>query len=552
MPPVRGVRQGTVITMTTQDPRPENDRLREDQPDRERETRRDERMQREVQGVDRRGRDRIPEQYLVPDQQQRDESAGANLRDRENHPIVPRGQATAGAAGFCGAGAPSDRTRASAWPPATCHGEQKVDRRSEQRCEARCRVRPCGRSDRSTRPSVPSTAAGAPLPAARSRCRPLSRAPRATTPAVNVSRHLRSGGIETISVSARMPSTTAELRAPPPCARLLDRLRADLRDQQRLAVRRVDDKSLACRRRVVRLHRHRHGRGGLRGRPRIRRCGCLAKTRRHARRRRRRRAGCSTASTNGSDVDQPQAEGAWSQEIRLRPGDRLDGNIGRDSAPRERPRAARPIRGDGKDAGSPCRAGPDPRDRAARRRQGHRGSAAAASNNAGSLATAAAMSPSALVTSAISARDRTFDACDRLGIGGAEARTLEGDADDGRGQRADQARQIDSAKRPREGGGAHGTGWARRVRRGRRCAGAASERGRGALAAERADLAAFRHENDEILRRQVRRRREKHFLVLGALDDDLSRPVCRRLSYRRAARWRRRPRSASDRSTGDP
>ena len=98
-PPLRGTRHGSVISITIDDAGPEDDRLREEQPERKREARRDERVQRKMQRIDRRRRDRVAEQHFVADEQQRDGRARAKLRDRKDRPLAGGFPAAAGDGG---------------------------------------------------------------------------------------------------------------------------------------------------------------------------------------------------------------------------------------------------------------------------------------------------------------------------------------------------------------------------------------------------------------------------------------------------------------------
>ena len=72
----------------SQNARPEDDRLRQDQADSEREPGRHDGMQREMQRIDRRRGDGVAEQHFVADEQQRHQRAGAELRDRKHQPVV--------------------------------------------------------------------------------------------------------------------------------------------------------------------------------------------------------------------------------------------------------------------------------------------------------------------------------------------------------------------------------------------------------------------------------------------------------------------------------
>ena len=266
---------------------------------------------------------------------------------------------------------------------------------------------------------------------------------------------------------------------------------------------------------------------------------------------------------NRLDVDQAKAERTGRDEERFGTGDAFDARFR--TARRSR-RAAAPLGRYAVTANTPARAAAQ-RLVGAIEQSAHAapaGSAAAASNSAGSLATADAMSlerggdarrsprgPSARraprppassgpnrarssampATAATAAQTRPVRKMRRSGR--ATAAVVHGD---GGGAGAGASRELAASA-----GAGVSAGSARRggVPLGCRCC-----RARGPVRPW--------SPGSGVLRRQMRRRGQEHFLVLGPFTTNFSDRLCRHGVVTRGARWRRRTRSRSDRSGSAP
>src|SRR6185312_4493737 len=126
----------------------------------------------------------------------------------------------------------------------------------------------------------------------------------------------------------------------PDRARFLDRPGSDLCNQQRLLQWRLDDESVLIGACVMRPDRHRNERGQ-------RQDAVLGRRGANAARGRNQTLGCDDANAVTADrveyrfdVDEAQPEWSGCDKVRFRPCDWVDTDLGRHTAPGERPCAA--------------------------------------------------------------------------------------------------------------------------------------------------------------------------------------------------------------------